>query len=46
MPSQKGVEAVYVITGEDNIRARGLYEKCGFKEYERKIRYRRTIHSL
>jgi len=40
----KGVEAIYVMTGENNIRARGLYEKCGFKEYERKIRYKQIIH--
>lgn len=40
----KGAEAIYVVTGEKNIRARGLYEKCGFKEYERKIRYKQIIH--
>jgi len=34
----KGMETIYVMTGENNIRARGLYEKCGFKEHERKIR--------
>ena len=39
----KGVDAVYVVTGEDNVRARGLYLKCGFTEYERKIRYKRTV---
>lgn len=40
----KGVEATYVVTGENNVPARRLYEKCGFKEYERKIRYKTTIH--
>jgi len=40
----KGAEAIYVTTGESNIRARGLYEKCGFEEYEHKIRYRQVIH--
>ncbi len=39
----KGVDAIYVVTGEHNIRARGLYEKCGFTEYERKIRYKQKI---
>jgi len=39
----KGAEAVYVVTREDNVPARRLYEKCGFKEYERKIRYKQTI---
>ncbi len=40
----KGAEAVYVVTGEDNVPARRLYEKCGFKEHERKIRYKQIIH--
>ena len=40
----KGAEAIYVVTEEKNIRARGLYEKCGFKGYERKIRYKQIIH--
>jgi len=40
----KGAEAIYVTTGEDNTRARGLYEKCGFKEYERKIRYKQIVN--
>lgn len=40
----KGAEAIYVVTEEKNIRAKGLYEKCGFKEYERKIRYKQIIH--
>jgi len=39
----KGVENIYVMTGEDNVKARGLYEKCGFEEFERKIRYKQTI---
>lgn len=39
----KGAEAVYVVTGEDNVPARRLYEKYGFKEYEHKIRYRRSF---
>jgi len=41
----KGVEAIYVITGEGNVPARKLYEKCGFKEYERKIRYKRSVRA-
>lgn len=39
----KDVEAVYVVTGETNTSARRLYEKCGFREYERKIRYKQSI---
>lgn len=39
----RGVESIYVVTGEDNIKARGLYEKCGFTEFERKIRYKQKI---
>jgi ribosomal protein S18 acetylase RimI-like enzyme len=39
----KGAEAIYVGTGEDNYRARGLYEKCGFTEHRRLIRYRLRI---
>ena len=39
----KGIETIYVMAGEDNIKARGLYEKCGFIEYERKIRYKQKI---
>ena len=35
----KGAEAIYVTTGEHNIRARGLYEKCGFTELRRMIRF-------
>jgi ribosomal protein S18 acetylase RimI-like enzyme len=38
-----GVEAIYVVTGGDNVPARRLYEKYGFKEYEHKIRYKQTI---
>jgi len=41
----KGVEAIYVITGEDNVPARKLYEKCEFEELERKIRYKRPLKS-
>ncbi len=39
----KGAEAIYVVTGDGNVAARRLYEKCGFKEYERKIRYKQRI---
>lgn len=39
----KGVEVVYVVTGETNVPARRLYDKCGFKEYERKIRYKKSL---
>ena len=39
----KGVEAIYVITGEENVPARKLYEKCGFKEHGRKIRYKKSL---
>ncbi len=42
----KGAEAVYVMTGDANVPARRLYEKCGFREYERKIRYKKTIQNL
>jgi len=40
----KGAEAVYVVTGEDNVPARRLYEKYGFEDYEHKIRYRRSFN--
>lgn len=39
----KGAEVVYVVTAETNVLARRLYEKCGFKEYERKVRCRRSL---
>jgi GNAT superfamily N-acetyltransferase len=41
----KSVEAIYVMTGENNIPARRLYEKCGFKEFEHKIRYKVSLNN-
>jgi len=39
----KGAEAIYVGTEESNHRVRGLYEKCGFTEHRRPIRYKQGI---
>ena len=39
----KGAEAIYVGTEDNNYRARGLYEKCGFTEHRRLIRYKQRI---
>lgn len=39
----KGAEAIYVGTEEDNYRTRGLYEKSGFTEHRRLIRYKQRI---